>query len=302
MSTRRSMRLLLPALAAASALTLAGCSGTDSGTDTPEPTESSSAETGAFFDMLPVEIQEAGVLRIGVSPSFPPGNFEEDNGEYNGSEIQLAAILAPHLGVEIEHVATNFAGLLSGLQANRFDVILSGMSDTLEREEEATFVNYLSTGTNFLVLEGNPKGIESTDDICGLIAAETIGTSYIDMVGAYSEECVAAGEEPIEVQTFQSGTEVTQAVATGRADFSLASLMANNYFASQSEGALESVGTVLNPQLTGFVVPLGEDELVEALQAALQELVDNGEMAELMGEWGLADQVVEEIQINGATS
>lgn len=294
-------RLFLPAVAAVLLLALSGCAGADEPAGSPEPTEAV-VETGEFFDLLPAGIQESGVLRIGVSPNFPPGNFEEDNGDLNGSEIQLGRALGEHLGVEIEHVPTNFAGLLTGLQADRFDIVLSGMSDTLEREEQVTFVNYLATGTNLLVPKGNPKKLKTTDDLCGLVAAETIGTTYIDMVTAYSEECVAAGEDPIDVQTFQSGTEVTQAVATGRADFSLASISANNYFAVQSEGTVESVGDVVNPQLTGFVVPKDDEALVEALQAALQAMVDSGEMAEVMTEWGLEDQILDEVTINGATS
>lgn len=295
-------RIAVVAIAGISLLALAGCSGAAADTEPTQSNAPDASEAGKFFDLLPAEIQESGILRIGVSPNFPPGNFEEDNGELNGAEVQLARALAPLLGIEVEHVTTNFAGLLTGLEADRFDVVLSGMSDTIEREQQVTFVNYLNTGTNFLVPEGNPEDIETVADICGLVAAETIGTSYIDMLAGYSDECVAAGEDPIDVQTFQSGTEVTQAVATGRADFSLASILANDYFASQSDGALESVGEVLNPQLTGFVVPNGEDDLVEALQSGLQAMLDDGSLAELMAEWGLEDQLVTEIQVNGATS
>lgn len=302
-------RAAVPALAGAALLVLVGCSAstpaagpTTVAETTAETTTDATTDAAPYLDLLPAAIQDAGVLRIGVSANFPPGNFEGDDGELDGSEIQLGLALAPHLGVEIEHVTTNFAGLLSGLQADRFDVVLSGMSDTLEREQEATFVNYLSTGSNFLVGEGNPHGIDTPQDLCGLVAAETIGTSYIDVVTGFSADCEAAGEASIDVQTFQSGTEVSQAVATGRADFSLASMMANNYFASQSDGALESVGETINPQLTGFVVPLGEDELVEALQAVLQSMIDSGEMEELMVPWGLESQVLPEVMVNGATS
>ncbi|WP_308797868.1 ABC transporter substrate-binding protein [Agromyces silvae] len=299
-SSGRQARLILPAIAGVAALALAGCAA-DSATEA-APEETAAASGGEFFDLLPENIQEAGVLRIGVSANFPPGNFEDVDGDLDGSEIQLGFALGEVLGVEIEHVTTNFAGLLTGLEANRFDVVLSGMSDTLEREQQVDFINYINTGSNFLVPEGNPNDIETPEDLCGLTAAETIGTTYIDIVTGFSEDCVAAGNEPIEVQTYQSGPETTQAVSTGRADFSFASMMAHNYFASQSNGALESVGETYNPQLTGIVVPKGSEQLIEALQAALQSMVDSGQTAEIMAEWGLEDQILDPVQVNGATS
>lgn len=301
MNALPTRRLALPAVFAVSLLALAGCTGSADPADPTDPAETPAA-AGEFFDLLPAGIQDAGGLRIGVSANFPPGNFEDVDGDLDGSEIQLGLALGPVLGVEIEHVTTNFAGLLTGLQASRFDVVLSGMSDTLEREEQVDFVNYLNTGSNFLVPAGNPNGIDTPEDLCGLVAAETIGTTYIDIVGGFSDDCVAAGNDPIEVQTYQSGPETVQAVSTGRADFSFASMMAHNYFASQSNGTLESVGETVNPQLTGFVVPKGDEELVEALRAALQSMVDSGQMTELMSEWGLEDQILETIQVNGATS
>ena len=299
---KKHLRLLsLPAALAAAALVLAGCAGSSD----PEPSEPAASVDPApaedtVFDLLPQNIQDAGVLLIGVSPNFAPGNFEEDDGTLNGSEIQFAQALAPYLGVDTEHVITNFAGLLTGLQANRFDVVLSGMSDTLEREQQVTFVNYMEVGADFLVPAGNPNGINGIADLCGLTGGAPQGTSYIDELERISAaEC--AGKDPIEVQTFPSGTEVVTALSAGRIDFSLASSMANAYNAQLSNGALEAVGEPINQQYTGFVVPKDNEALIEALAAAVQMMIDNGELAEILSEWGLESQLLDEVKINGAT-
>ena len=295
--------LAVTAALAASLLVLSGCAG-DSTPPPSDPVETETTDSTevdeSAFELLPESVQSAGVLTLGVSPNFPPGNFEEDNGELNGSEVQFARALAPHLGVEVEHVITNFAGLLTGLQADRFDVILSGMSDTLEREEQVTFVNYLEVGANFLVLADNPDGIQGPADLCGLTGGAPQGTSYIELLGELSDEH-CAGQEPITVQTFTSGSDVVTAVGANRIDFSLASSLSNAYTAQLSEGSLTSVGEPINPQLTGFVVPLGEDELVEALAAAVQAMMDSGELTEIMREWNIEDALLDEVQINGAT-
>lgn len=317
MSPKKNFKSRMTAVATLAGLALVGlsaCSSTGNADESEDPTaapeeatstqsEQAQEETEDLSALLPEDIQDAGALRIGVSPNFPPGNFTEDDGSLNGYEITLARALGPVLGTDIEHVETNFAGLLSGLQADRFDVILSGMNDTLEREEIVTFVNYMESGLIFLVPAGNEHDIQTVEDVCGLTAAQTQGSSnYIELLEEYSGECEASGEAPISIDTYPAGTEVTQAVALNRADFSFAAESANRYFALQSDGALEVVGEPIDPVMTGFAVPDGEDELVEALEAGLQEMIDSGQMEELMAEWGVESQVLDQVSINGATS
>ncbi|MBN1314555.1 MAG: transporter substrate-binding domain-containing protein [Anaerolineales bacterium] len=83
-------------------------------------------------------ILERGVLRVGVG-TFVPWSFESTDGELVGYEIDVASKLAEDMGVEIEFVPTDWAGIIPALLTGKFDVIIGGMGITPER---ATKVNF----------------------------------------------------------------------------------------------------------------------------------------------------------------
>ena len=80
------------------------------------------------------EIQEAGVLRVGVGlMGLKPFVWQEPDGSYTGFEKEIADYIAGKLGVSVEYVVTEWTTLIPGLKSDRWDVILSGMSKTQER-------------------------------------------------------------------------------------------------------------------------------------------------------------------------
>jgi polar amino acid transport system substrate-binding protein len=300
---RRLTRLAAATTVAALALLLAACGGSDDGGDDGgAAAENTPAATKPVSELLPDAIAQRGELRIGVSPNFPPLNFENEDGETDGIERDLGEALAAELGLRYAQVETNFPGLLPGLAADRFDVVLSGMNDTKERQEQVDFVDYMESGSSVLVKSGNPEGIDGVDGLCGKIVGETVGTTYIEEVGEFSKACEQRGEEPIEVQTFPAGVEVAQALQTGRIHATFANHIANLYFADQTEGQLEAVGDRVNAAPLGIAITKTNDELVTAVQTAMQALMDNGTYERILTEWGVTDAGIDQATLNGATS
>jgi len=287
--------------AAVIALAAAGCGDDDA--DTPEPTDpTAGGETQALDIELPPALESSGVIRIGTSFNFPPLNFKNDENEYDGAEPALMDELGAKLGLDIERVETNFAGLLPGLEASRFDIITSGMNDTDERREQVDFVNYLRSGTSVMVQAGNPEGIQGADDLCGATVGVAMGTTYVGDLEGFSDECVAEGREPIDVQTLQSGSEVVQALLTGRIHATFANHISNLYFVQESEGQLAVVGEPVNPVYLGIAVPKGDTVLAEAIQAGLNAMIEDGSYQRILSEWGIEDAGLPAILINGEAS
>ena len=96
------------------------------------------------------DVQAAGVVRIGTTGDYQPFSYRE-NGNLKGIDISLGQRLGEHLGVEVEWVATSWPTLMDDLQANRFDVAISGISVTAARAKTAYFSQpYFSTGKTVL--------------------------------------------------------------------------------------------------------------------------------------------------------
>jgi len=95
------------------------------------------------------KIQERGVLKVGTTGDFMPFSYQKssESGDYHGLDIELAKDLAKSLGVSVQFVKTTWPSLLSDLQSNTFDIGMSGITITLERQKKALFsIPLLSSG------------------------------------------------------------------------------------------------------------------------------------------------------------
>lgn len=79
-----------------------------------------------------------GSLRVGIAPAHPPIAFEQD-GELRGLEVDFARRLERDLGVRLELHPMDAAELIPSLRARRIDIVMSGMSVTVERAAQVAF-------------------------------------------------------------------------------------------------------------------------------------------------------------------
>ena len=98
-----------------------------------------------------------------------------------------------------EFINTVFDGIIPALTAQRFDVIMSAMTVTDDRKKTIDFVPYFIAGTDILVPAGNPKNIQSIEDLSGLNVAVESGTIQEQQVKAANEDLKAAGKPEINV-------------------------------------------------------------------------------------------------------
>ena len=132
------------------------------------------------------EIQEAGVLRVGVGlMGLKPFVWQEPDGSYTGFEKEIADYIAGELGVSVEYVVTEWTTLIPGLKNDRWDIILSGMAKTQERIQGGgiDFSNPYFLIFDRIIVNGDSP-IQSADDLNGKVLASTLGT--MDSLVAHS--------------------------------------------------------------------------------------------------------------------
>lgn len=231
---------------------------------------------------------EDGVLKVGSDIAYAPIEFfEEGTQNPQGLDIDLANALAEELGVEAEFENTGFDGIIGALNASRFDILMSAMTVTEEREKEIDFIPYFRAGTDILVAKGNPKNISGIEDLSGLTVGVQIGTIQVDQLQAANEQLSADGKPEINVLTFDQNPLAVEQLRTGRADAVIADspVVAND--ARLSDGELEALGLAIEAAPYGIGVRKESAELKAALEEALQTLTENGTYEEILSEWGL---------------
>ena len=114
------------------------------------------------------QIQERGVLKVGTTGDFLPFSYQRssESKTYYGLDIELAKDLAESLGVAVQFVRTTWPSLLSDLRSNAFDIAMSGITITLERQKEALFsIPLLSSGKAAITRDENVHMFKTLDAI-----------------------------------------------------------------------------------------------------------------------------------------
>ncbi|HEY5680172.1 MAG TPA: transporter substrate-binding domain-containing protein [Pseudomonadales bacterium] len=120
----------------------------------------------AAKDQSPVlaQIAKWGKIRVGMSGSQPPYNFVSREGKLIGMDVDIAELLAKSLDVQLEMVQMNFNELLPALESGKVDLVISGMTATLQRNMRAAFVGpYHITGKSILTRSETIAALGSND-------------------------------------------------------------------------------------------------------------------------------------------
>lgn len=305
----RFLRTAAPvAVAVTGALLLAGCGDqTGSGGEGGKKTEGSKAP---LFDKLPKKIQDAGVIKVGTDAAYKPMEFK-DGQDIVGLDPDIATALGKQLGVEFEFTNGTFDGLITSMQTGRFDMIMSSMTDTKDRQEGlddkgkkagkgVDFVDYLTAGSSILVKKGNPEKIDSVEQMCGKKIATQRGTTSHEILKTQSDKCKKDREKPIAIEPFDTDDEARVRLKAGGvvADVSDFPVAAN---AAKSGKSFEVVGEQMDSAPYGMAVSKDNDELSGALKAALTKIIKDGSYEKALKKWGVEDGGVSEAKINSGS-
>lgn len=238
---------------------------------------------------LPEEIADAGTLTIATDPTFPPFEFTaDDNTTIIGFDIDLAHAVGDVLGVDVGFKTAKFDSIIPGLKAGKYDMSVSAFAITDERKKQLDLVPYAASGDNVAVQAGNPHGL-STDweTLCGAKLAIAKGTTQaLETAPSFSEKCVAAGEEPLDVDLYPDEQAATLALTSGRAQAKLTDAMTLAYAVEKTNGKMEiSNGDTINKVPVGMAVSK-DSELTPALVAALKIIAGDPKYDEVIEKWG----------------
>ncbi len=233
---------------------------------------------------------------VGVSPA--PANYSttdpNDPANVIGIEPDILKAAGRCLGFTFSYSKLDFAGLIPALQAGRIQVIAAGMYASDERTKQVDFVQYMKAGEASLVRAGNPRSLRSLTDVCGVTAAEIVGTVENEMLGQQSETCKRDGKPPVTALQFQSNDRAYSALAQGRADILLTDAGVASYLAKMTPDKVEVGFAIPTAFVFGFAISKKDDTLRDGLAASLMALHTDGTLAALVKKWGFADaQMVE---------
>jgi polar amino acid transport system substrate-binding protein len=299
LSSRRSL-LTVASAAVVCVLALAGCANNKDqtgGGPTGSVTNSVSANSG-LASLVPANIKQRGNLIVGVNVPYSPNEYLQ-NGKVVGFDVDVMDATAKVLGLTTQYRQADFDKIIPAIAASTYDVGMSSFTDTKDREKTVDFVDYFSAG----ILWAAPKGktVDPTN-ACGLtVSVQANTTEQQTELPAVSKACVSAGKKPINILQFPSQDDATNAVVLGKADAMSADSPVTAYAIKQSGGKLQQAGQITEAAPYGWPIKKGST-LAQAMQKALQSLMDNGTYDQICKRWGVQAGEIKTAGLNGATS
>ncbi|EHN75870.1 arginine/ornithine binding protein [Streptomyces coelicoflavus ZG0656] len=316
-STRRttaahSRLAAVGAIAVAGALLLTGCGDQTKDNDAGG---SQSASKAPLADMLPQAIRDKGTIKVGSDIAYAPVEFKDDSGKTVGIDPDLAAAMGKQLGVTFEFENATFDTLVGGLASKRYDIAMSAMTDTKDRQEGidadtgkkvgagVDFVDYFTAGVSLYTLKGDDQGIKTWDDLCGKTMAVQRNTFSHDLAKDQAKKCTGAGKETLKIEPFDTNPEAETRMRSKGADVVSADFPIAAYSVKNSGGGkyFEIVGDQVEAGPYGIAVAKDNTQLRDAIKAAVQAVIDSGEYQKIVDKWGVADGAITEAKINGGT-
>ncbi|MHA7283562.1 amino acid ABC transporter substrate-binding protein [Arthrobacter sp. TMS2-4] len=262
-------RLSVLGAAAALTLALAGCSSSAPAGD--------GASSGPAEPTSLQEIQDAGVLTVGTEGTYKPFSYHEDgSGDLTGYDVEVITAVAEKMGVEAEFEETQWDAIFAGLEAGRFDVIANQVSITDDRKETYDFSTPYTVSSGVIVTTADNGDITSFEDLAGKTTAQSLTSNWNEL----------AKESGANVEAVEGWAQAVTLLEQGRVDATINDeLTYLDYQNTNNNEGIKVAATTDETSQSAVAVRKGSTELVDAIDAALEELRADGTLAEISGKY-----------------
>lgn len=230
--------------------------------------------------------KEENTLVIGIDDKFAPMGFRDENNEIVGFDIDYAKAAAEKMGMKVEFQPIDWKTKESELSSGRIDLIWNGYTITDERKEKVLFTNpYLKNAQVVVTLADS--NLTNLDDLAGKVVGLQSLSSASDALNA----------DPIKskiktVTEFADNVSALNDLTNGRLDAVIIDEIVINYYMAKEKDTFKVLGESLAPEEYGVGVKKGNEELLNKLQKALDDMNEDGTAAEISKKWFGEDKLI----------
>jgi polar amino acid transport system substrate-binding protein len=255
--------------------------------------------------LLPKDLKLAvpGKFTVAVAAlnSPPLTLFSDDNKTLQGSEVDIARLVADSLGLELNVVPTSWEDWPLGVSSGKYDAAITNVTVTKARKEKFDFATYRKDSLGFYVKSDSKiTSLTKAEDIAGLRIIVGSGTNQEAILLAWDEENQKKGLKPFIPNYVKDDAAQTLALQSGRADAYFGPNVIGAWKAALT-GKTRLVGSVDGgwPKAAHIAVTLKKGNgLVTAVNAALNGVIKGGEYDKVLNRWGEGVERLDRSEIN----
>lgn len=256
-------------------LILSACGASNNATNDKKKSDNQTAKNANEQDLLK-KVKADGKLVIGTEGTYSPFTFHDASGKLTGFDVELAEEVGKRLGVKTEFKETQWDAIFAGLDAKRFDMIANQVGIRPDRQEKYSFSDPYITSAAVLLASNDNDKVKTFEDIKGLNSAQSLTSNYADIAKKYGAKLVG-------VEGFQQAAEL---LAQKRVDVTINDKIAYlDYKKQKPDAPIKIVATSTDASQSGFMFRKNSDTLVDAVNKALQDMIDDGTYKKISEKW-----------------
>lgn len=238
------------------------------------------------------EIQKRGVLRVGMEPGYMPFELTNQKGEIIGFDVDMGKRMAKAMGVKFEPVSTAWDGIIPALLTGKFDIIMSGMTLTQQRNMTVNFATpYILIGQSILLkkeLAGEVKSYTDLND-----AKYTVG-SKLGTTGEQATKRMIGKAKYISYETEQEGVIE---LLNGKIDAFIYDLPFNAIAVSQKgQGKIVHLDQPFTKEPLAWAIRKDDPNFLNWLNNFMSQVKYDGVYDKIYKKWFQDDAWLKEIQ------
>lgn len=225
-------------------------------------------------------IKQTKTFAIGMDDTFPPMEFNDDNGNIVGFDVDMAKEIAKRLGAEAKFISIDWNGIQSGLKSKKYDAIISCFSITPERKQSFNLSDPYLYIKQVVAVRAGDKSINKAEDLKGIpigVQANTTGDAAVKELSFINYEK--------DVTQYDRIIDAFNDLGTGRKKAVVIDSVVAYYYKKTSPEKFDVAPVELQKEPVGIAIRKEDKDLYEEIQKILKEIKEDGTLSQISIKW-----------------
>jgi polar amino acid transport system substrate-binding protein len=238
------------------------------------------ATSNAHTDTMS-QILKRGVLRVGLEAGYMPFEMKDKKGQIIGFDVDLAQLMAREMGVKLQIVNTEWDGLIPSLLTQKFDIIISGMTLTQQRNLKVNFADsYMELGQSVIINNSLKNKIKSYKDL------NSPNFKVVSKLGTTGEIAIKKHLPNAKYLSYQLEQDAVMEVVNGRADAFIYDKPYNTIFANgKGKGKVTHLDKPFTYEPIAFAINKSDTDFLNWINNFLKQIKKDSRFDKIFDSW-----------------
>ena len=215
-------------------------------------------------------------LVVGIDNTYPPMEYVDKNGKTVGFDIELAKAIGEKMGRKVEFVNSSWDAIFAGLDADKYDLVISSVGVNKDRQEQLALSNPYLANQQVIISSKSGKQIKSVEELAGKKVGVQVSTTSNDTCNYYLSKGI-----DFDLREYDGMTEAFVALEGGSVDCVVTDLVVGEYYVHKNTNKFVKTCDKLTNEPIAVAAKKSNQALIDKINPILEELSKDGTMTKI---------------------